>query len=189
MGMKKSWKKLNFIASKIDVEKNKKIQMKTKIDIGNLTEDVLEELQDEERVSISNHQSLMEACGKCEENNSDRDIDRLCNLKSLNKSRRGSSEYDSKSKDNVKSKSKKKDKELGLGDISSDSHNSDQDQDQEKSSDEDKFQGSKTENDLAKNAVLAQTSDENSDEKKSDDDDQSEDSDEVTKKKELKKKV
>ena len=73
-------------------------------------------------------------------------IFRLCNLKSLNKSRRGSSEYDSKSKDNVKSKSKKKDKELGLGDISSDSQNSDQDQDQEKSSDDDNFQGFKVSN-------------------------------------------
>jgi len=70
-------------------------------------------------------------------------IFRLCNLKSLNKSRRGSSEYDSKTKYKVKNLLKKKDKELGLGDISSDSHSSDQDQEQEKSSDDDKFQGFK----------------------------------------------
>ena len=67
---------------------------------------------------------------------------RLCDLKSLNK-RRGSSEYDSKSREVTKSYKSKKEKRLGLGDISSGSDGENSDQDQEKSSEDEKFQGFK----------------------------------------------
>merc|ERR1712037_978077 len=97
---------------------------------------------------------------------------RLCDLKSLTQ-RRGSSEYDSLNKERAKSyKKAAKKKQLGLGDISSNSDSKGSDQEEGSSDEEPKFEGFKTQNDLAKSAVLAETSDEE------DNDEQVEDSEE-----------
>lgn len=85
----------------------------------------------------------------------------MCDLKSLTR-RRGSSEFDSRqSGEPSKSyKSKKKLKQLGLADISSNSEDNSVEEGGEQSSDGDKFQGFRTENDLARSAVVISSSDE-----------------------------
>ena len=50
--IKRSWKKLNMIASKIDVDENKQIRMNSRIDIRNLSKDIRELLQSKERVCL-----------------------------------------------------------------------------------------------------------------------------------------
>merc|ERR1711976_757193 len=73
----------------------------------------------------------------------------------------GSSEYDSLNKESSKSyKKAAKKKQIGLGDISSNSDSKDSDQEEGSSDEGNKFEGFKTENDLAKSAVLAETSEE-----------------------------
>merc|ERR1712029_546137 len=160
---KRSWKKLNLIAQTIDVENNVQLKKKLKVDIKFIDNGVVDELEDCEKVDVTNHSSLLDQLNN-DEHEEERDIDRLCDFKSLRQGRRGSSDSRAQTdKEQTKSYKSKKKAELGLGDISSNSEeNSEVDQDNSED-DENQFQGFKTENDLAKNAVLAQTSDEDGD--------------------------
>eukprot|EP00092_Neocalanus_flemingeri_P012205 GFUD01013160.1.p1 GENE.GFUD01013160.1~~GFUD01013160.1.p1 ORF type:complete len:1632 (+),score=611.75 GFUD01013160.1:173-4897(+) len=158
---------LNEVASKINLVTNKQLNKETRVNIQDLNTDIKSDLKEFDEVDITSHSSLAKlSSGKSA---GDRDIDRLCDFKSLKKSRRTSEETDSEDDEHKQTKEQrhreKREKKAatGLGDMSSDS-NGEQHSNKEESEEENTPEGFKSQNDLAKQAVLATSSeDENND--------------------------
>eukprot|EP00092_Neocalanus_flemingeri_P001700 GFUD01001814.1.p1 GENE.GFUD01001814.1~~GFUD01001814.1.p1 ORF type:complete len:1623 (+),score=612.15 GFUD01001814.1:145-4869(+) len=158
---------LNEVASKINLVTNKQLNKETRVNIQDLNTDIKSDLKEFDEVDITSHSSLAKlSSGKSA---GDRDIDRLCDFKSLKKSRRTSEETDSEDEEHKQTKEQrhreKREKKAatGLGDMSSDS-NGEQHSNKEESEEDNTPEGFKSQNDLAKQAVLATSSeDENND--------------------------
>merc|ERR1719317_99377 len=127
---------LNKIASKVDIDNSEKLSMGTRVNIQYLNKEIKAELKEYDEVDITSHTSLVKMSRA--KSSGDRDIDRLCDFKSLKKSRRKLDMSDSDSE----------------GDHVSDKEDSEEDA---------RPEGFKTQNDLAKAAVLATSSEDEND--------------------------
>merc|ERR1712060_1042902 len=80
------FEELNKIAAKIDTENNEKLSKGIRVNIQYLNKEIKAELKEYDEVDITSHTTLVKMSKV--KSSGDRDIDRLCDFKSLKKSRR-----------------------------------------------------------------------------------------------------